>query len=147
MMLREFVAFRRERGELATNGKGYDEAGVQLVMLGFMYRIINGGGYVDSEYGVGRHRLDIFIRKPYTGPDGRPALQREVLELKVWWPGASDPLPESLVQLDDYLDRVGLDTGFLTIFDRRPAKKLKRQRGTFSTEITPKGREITLLRV
>ena len=41
------------------------------------------------------------------------------IELKVWRDGRPDPLAEGLVQLDHYLSGLGLDSGWLVIFDRR----------------------------
>jgi hypothetical protein len=142
-LLREFVAFWREQGELMANGKGYEEAGAQLVLMGYLYRIVNGGGFVDSEYGLGRRRVDILIRKPYTGTDGRPAMQREALELKVWADGRPDPLDEGLDQLDSYLASLGLETGTLMIFDRRRQTAPLAERGTCTAE----GRTVRLLRM
>jgi hypothetical protein len=109
-------------------------------------RIVNGGGFVDCEYGVGRGRVDILVRKPYTGSNGKRAVQREAVEVKVRRKKSGDPLAEGLAQLDGYLDRLGLDTGTLLIFDRRPSAVRKHPDPTFSTERTPTGREITLLR-
>jgi hypothetical protein len=146
-LLREFVAFWREQGELMSTGKGYEEAGAQLVLLGYLYRIVNGGGWVDSEYGLGRRRVDVLIRKPYTGADGRPAVQREALELKVWADGDRDPLDAGLDQLDSYLASLGLETGVLVIFDRRRHAAPLAERGVFTDEVTADGRKVRLLRV
>lgn len=146
-LLREFVAFWREQGELMANGKGYEEAGAQLVLLGYLCRIVNGGGFVDSQYGLGRRRIDVLIRKPYTDADGTCATQREVLELKVWYPGESDPIDEGLDQLDSYLASLGMETGTLVVFDRRPAAAPLAERGVFTDEVTAEGRKVRLLRV
>jgi hypothetical protein len=146
-LLREFVAFWRKNGEILASRKGYNEAGAQLVLLGFLYRIVNGGGLVDTEYGVGWHRIDILVRKPYTAADGTEAMQQEVLELKVRYHGEADPLAEGLEQLDDYLTRMGLDTGTLVIFDRRRNAPPVQERGEFFDESTPSGRTVTLLRL
>ncbi len=146
-LLREFVAFWREQGELMANGKGFEEAGAQLVLLGYLYRIVNGGGFVDSQYGLGRRRVDVLIRKPYTAVDGTSAMQREVLELKVWYPGESDPIDDGLDQLDTYLASMGMETGTLVIFDRRPAAAPVAERGIFTDEVTADGRKVRLLRV
>jgi hypothetical protein len=72
--------------------------------------------------------------------------QREALELKVWAGDRADPLPEGLIQLDGYLDRLGLDSGTLVVFDRRPVAKPIAERTGFASVRTPSGREVTLLR-
>ncbi len=146
-LLREFLAFWREQGELMANEKGFDEAGVQLVLLGYLYRIVNGGGFVDSQYGLGRRLIDILIRKPYTDADGEYAVQREALELKVWRHGESDPVEEGLDQLDSYLASLGLETGTLLIFDRRRNAAPLAERGVFTDEVTAEGRKVRLLRL
>ncbi|WP_067478284.1 hypothetical protein [Nocardia amamiensis] len=113
---------------------------------GFLHRIVNGGGYIDREYGVGRGRIDLLIRQPYTGPDGTREWQREALELEVWRDKQADPLAEGLEQLDAYLDRLTLDTGVLVIFDRRTDAAPIGERTAFTTATTPAGRAATVLR-
>ena len=66
--------------------------------------------------------------------------------LKVWRPGADDPQPEGLAQLDRYLDRLTLPTGVLVIFDRRPEAPSWKERGGFEQATTPSGRQVTVLR-
>ena len=48
----------------------------------FLQRVVNGGGYIDREYGLGRRRTDLLIRKPLTDHYGGP-IQRVVMELKI----------------------------------------------------------------
>ncbi|MEX5635541.1 hypothetical protein [Parafrankia sp. FMc2] len=40
-------------------------------------RVVNGGGTVLREYGVGRGRLDLLVTWPYRAPDGTRAVQRQ----------------------------------------------------------------------
>lgn len=144
-LLDGFVAFWRANGEILTQGGNYHEFAAQLVFMAYLQRVVNGGGYVDREYGVGLGRVDLLVRKPYTDPDGKPAEQREAFELKVRRPGRGNPLKEGLAQLDEYLTRLDLDTGTLIIFDRRPSAIKKRPSTEISRARTPDGREITLL--
>jgi hypothetical protein len=78
-----------------------------------------------------------------------PALPRPTLgiELKVWRDAAPDPLPAGLVQLDGYLAGLGLDTGWLVIFDRRSDIPPLAERLVETTETSPGGREIRVLRL
>jgi hypothetical protein len=102
---------------------------------------------VNREYGAGRGRIDILVRWPYTDSDGQQACQREAVETKVWRKGKPDPLGEGLRQLDGYLDRLGLDTGILVIFDRRPQAAPVPERTTrFESATSPSGRAVTVLR-
>ena len=111
--------------------------------MAFLQRIVNGGGFVDREYGVGRGRIDLLLRWPYLRPNGKPAIQRRAIEIKVWRPGAPDPLKKGLSQLDAYLQNLHLRRGTLVIFDRR-AKAVKRPR--LSDTVTKAGRAVRLLR-
>jgi len=146
LLLREFAAFWREHADVLTSGIVYHEVAPQLVLMGYLQRLVNGGGYVDREYGTGRGRIDLLIRWPYQTPDGKKALQRHALELKVWRQHESDPLAQGLAQLDAYLDRLSLDTGVLVIFDRRPQAAPVAERTRFEKATSPSGRPITLLR-
>jgi hypothetical protein len=56
----------------------YRAAGPQLLMQAFIQRIVNGGGCVEREYGLGRGRTDLLVIWPYPG-----GVQRAVIELKV----------------------------------------------------------------
>jgi hypothetical protein len=145
-LLREFTTFWREHGEVLVSGTVYHEAACHIVLMAYLHRLVNGGGYLDREYATGTGRLDVLIRWPYTGPNGDRTLQREALELKLWHPKQADPLDKGLDQLDRYLDRLDLDTGTLVIFDRRPEAPPWSERTTLSTTLTPTGRKVTLLR-
>ncbi|MGI5269848.1 ATP-binding protein [Nonomuraea sp. CA-218870] len=145
-LLREFVVFWREHGEVLIRQEGYHEAACQIILMAFLHRLVNGGGQLDREYAAGTKRLDVLVRWPYTGPDGVRLVQREAMELKVWRAGKDDPLSEGLAQLDEYLDRLSLTTGVLVIFDRRPEAPPWKERGCFEQAATPYGRQVTVLR-
>ncbi|WP_222708842.1 ATP-binding protein [Nonomuraea sp. C10] len=145
-LLEEFVVFWREHGEVLIRQENYHEAACQIILMAFLHRLVNGGGYLDREYAAGTKRLDVLVRWPYTGPGGERLMQREAMELKVWRAGKDDPLTEGLAQLDGYLDRLSLTTGVLVIFDRRPEAPPWNQRGAFEEATTPSGRQVTVLR-
>ena len=144
-LLSEFAAFWREHGDVLASRMTYHEVAPQLVLMAFLQRVVNGGGYVDREYGVGRGRIDLLVRWPYER-DGERLWQREALELKVRADGQADPLSRGLEQLDGYLDRLGLETGILVIFDRRATAPPIAERTRFEDAVTPSGRAITVLR-
>jgi len=146
LLLHEFASFWREHADILVSGTVYHEVAPQLVLMGFLQRLVNGGGHVSREYGVGRGRIDLHVRWPHTTPAGKHAWQREALELKVWREGKRDPLGEGLTQLDGYLDRLGLDTGALVLFDRRPQAAPVAERTAFTQATSPTGRTITVLR-
>lgn len=145
-LLEGFAAFWCEHGEVLTGRMPYPEAAPQLVLMAYLQRVVNGGGYVDREYGVGRGRIDLCIRWPWTGADARRAWQREGLELKVWREGKADPLEQGLEQLDAYLERLGLEVGTLVVFDARPQAPPTPKRTRLEAARTPSGRQVTVLR-
>jgi hypothetical protein len=119
-LLEDFLAFWREHGEELLAGQPYSEVAAQLVFMGFLHKVVNGsapGGlpFIDREYAAGSGRIDLHLRWPL--PNG--GLERFAIELKVWRDRRQDPLDRGLVQLGDYLHRLGLDTGYLLIFDQR----------------------------
>jgi hypothetical protein len=142
----EFADFWREHGEVLEEGISYREVAPQLVLMAFLQRIVNGGGTVTREYGVGRGRIDLLVSMPIHTADGHRACQKEAIELKVWAPKKKDPLQRGLLQLEGYIDRLGLDHGFLVLFDRRPDIPSIEDRTAFENARTPKGYPVRVLR-
>lgn len=146
VLLREFAAFWLEQGDALADTTTYHESGAQLVMMAFLQRVVNGRGTVAREYGIGRRRIDLLVSWPFTDEHGKRQLQREAIELKVWRDGRKDPLEEGLKQLDEYLTRVGLETGILVLFDRRTTRPPLEERLGEESATSPKGRAIRVLR-
>jgi hypothetical protein len=105
--------------------------------MAFLHRVVNGGGSLEREYAIGTRRMDVCVRY------GAVTLG---MELKVWRDGARDPLNEGLAQLDQYLNGLGLDTGWLVIFDQRSGLPDISERTTTETATSPAGRTITVIR-
>lgn len=145
-ILDEFIVFWCEHGDILANHLTYHEAAPQLVFMAFLQRVVNGGGFIDREYGIGRGRIDLLVRWPHQDTNGKRAVQREAIEMKVWRDKAKDPLAEGLKQIDQYLAKTTLDTGVLVIFDRRTTAKAIEKRVKFKTAKTPSGKKVTLLR-
>ena len=151
-ILDAFVDFWRQHGEWMVGHQIWPESAQQIVLMAFLQRLVNGGGYIEREYGLGRKRLDLLIRW-FTAVDatGLPLGEdRHALELKVWRTGQKDPLVSGLEQLDGYLERLGLATGTLLLFDARstaPTGDDWENRGEFSESTTPAGRTVTVLRL
>jgi hypothetical protein len=55
-------------------------------------------------------------------------------------------LVEGLAQLDGYLGGLGLETGWLVIFDRRSGQPPISERTTSARATTPRGRVVTVIR-
>ena len=117
-LLLDFQQFFRENSDAWIGKFDYAEAGPQLLLQCFLQRIVNGGGYIDREYGLGRKRTDLLVRKPLTNGYGGP-IQRIVLELKILRGDLGKTIEKGLKQTFDYMDRVGaVDEGHLIIFNR-----------------------------
>ena len=121
-LLLDFQQFFRQNADSWIQKFDYAEAGPQLLLQAFLQRIVNGGGYIDREYGLGRKRTDLLIRKPLTDGYGGP-VQRIVLELKIRRDSLEKTIEDGLKQTYGYMDTVGsVDEGHLIIFDRTQEK-------------------------
>lgn len=117
-LLTDFQQFFRQNSDSWIGKFDYAEAGPQLLLQAFLQRIVNGGGYIDREYGIGRGRTDLLIRKPLTNTYGG-AYQRVVLELKVRRYSLDKTIKAGLKQTFEYMDKVGdVSEGHFIIFDR-----------------------------
>ena len=112
-LLAAFQQFFRENSEHWLQQFEYEEAGPQLLLQAFLQRVLNGGGRIVREAGLGRQRVDILIRWPR--PQGP---QRFVIECKILRGTLKATLGDGLPQTAGYMDRCGADAGHLVIFDR-----------------------------
>jgi RecB family endonuclease NucS len=102
------------------------------MLMAFLQRVVNGGGRVEREYGLGRGALDlmIFWRD-----------ERHVVEVKLRRDTETEA--EAIDQVSRYLDHAGRDEGWLLMFDLRKdrpwAEKL------FVREVTHEGKTIRLV--
>ncbi len=149
-ILQAFVDFWRQHGEWMVRGQAWPEAAQQIVLMAFLQRVVNGGGAIEREYGLGTRRLDLLIRWHVRVDAAGIPMEEErfALEVKVWRDGRGDPLAEGLAQLDAYCGRLGLGVGTLLIFDARAEGAGPwEQRGTFEAVTSPGGRVVTLVRL
>jgi hypothetical protein len=107
-LLASWQTFWREDGHLAAEGFGYRESGPHLMLMAFLQRIVNGGGRIDREYGLGRRALDLVIEWRGT---------RHAIEVKLRRDTETEE--RALAQVVRYLDGLGLDEGWLVMFDLR----------------------------
>ncbi len=112
-LLAGFQEFFREHSEHWLQRFAYQEAGPQLLLQAFLQRIVNGGGRVEREYGLGRGRTDLLVIWRFPG-----GAQRIVIELKILHKSLERTLADGLAQTAAYLDRLGERAGHLVIFDR-----------------------------
>ncbi len=111
-LLTAFQQFFREHSESWVERFDYKEAGPQLLLQAFLQRIINSGGRIEHEYGLGRGRTDLLVIWPW--PEGE---QRVVIELKI----QHKTLTQGLEQTWHYVDRSDAKAAHLVIFNRAEA--------------------------
>jgi hypothetical protein len=131
-LMREWQVFWRKDGHLAAEGFHYRESGPHLMLMAFLQRIINGGGRIEREYGLGRGALDLLVIWKNT---------RHVIEIKLRRDTETEN--DALDQIAGYLDHLGLSEGWLVMFDLR--KELTWQEKLFTREIEHNGKLIRMI--
>ncbi len=131
LVLREFQVFYRRNAASWLDRYEYKESAHQLLMMAFLQRVINAGGDITREMAVGNGRLDLLVRFK----------EREfALELKIR--RDSYTVEDGKEQLDRYLDTLGLDRGYLVIFD--PTQKGWEEKLYFKN-VSYNGKPITMV--
>ncbi len=136
-LLQAFLNFWRQHGQPLLKSAPYHEIAPHLVLMAFLHRVINGGGTLEREYAIGSDRMDLCLCY------GKVTLG---IELKVWRAGRPDPIHAGLEQLDRYLAGLGLDSGWLVIFDQRPGLAPMAERTTTEQAETASDRQVTVIR-
>ncbi len=131
-LLADFQVFWREDGHLAAEGFSYQEAGPHLMLMAFLQRIVNGGGRIEREYGLGRRALDLMVFWKE---------ERYVIEVKLRRDTETET--RALDQVAGYLDRAGLGEGWLVMFDMR--KELSWQERLFVREVEHGGKRVWIV--
>jgi hypothetical protein len=131
-----FLAFWLQHGESLLKSALYHEIAPHLVLMAFLHRVVNGGGTLEREYAIGRDRMDLCLRY------GKVTLG---IEIKVQRDDGRDQLKRGLAQIDGYLARLSLDSGWLVIFDRRKTVLPIEQRLRSEVHQTEAGRSINVI--
>jgi hypothetical protein len=106
-LMEGFVDFWRRHGEVLLQGMPYHEAAPHLVFMAYLQRIVNSGGRIEREFAIGTGRVDLMVE--YGG-------RQDVIEFKIH--RNKFTLPDGLQQVSRYAKRLGLEIGYLVIFDR-----------------------------
>ena len=112
-LLSAFQIFFREHSEHWVERFEYKEAGPQLLLQAFLQRVVNSGGRIEREYGLGRGRTDLLI----VWPQGDQT-RRFVVECKILHKSLEQTIAEGVEQTTNYMDRCAAEAGHLVIFDR-----------------------------
>ena len=130
-LTRLLSAFRTFFGEHSEHWLGrfseYPEAGPQLILQAYLHRVVNGGGRIEREYGLGRGRTDLLLLWPREAGQPSDLWERFVVECKV----LRDPDRKSLAgtvergveQTLDYMAKCGAEEGHLVVIDRRSGER------------------------
>ncbi|HAK97684.1 MAG TPA: hypothetical protein DCM87_22525, partial [Planctomycetes bacterium] len=136
-LLASFQEFFREHSEHWVERFDYKEAGPQLLLQAFLQRIVNGGGRIEREYGLGRGRTDLLIVWPWQG-----GVERVVIELKILHKTLERTVEQGLEQTLAYQERCSASEAHLVVFDRDPGKPWSEK--IFRREETRAGRRVVV---
>ena len=145
-LLAPFQEFFREHSEHWRAAKRgierfqYRKAGPQLLLQAFLQRIVNSGGRVEREYGLGRMRTDLLVIWPASAPPG--GTRKMVIECKRLHGSREQTIGEGLAQTRAYMDRCAAAEGHLVIFDRTAGTPW--QDKLFWREATERGAPVTV---
>ncbi|WP_437878884.1 AAA family ATPase [Sorangium sp. So ce513] len=128
----DWQAFWRKDGHLAAEGFGYRESGPHLMLMAFLQRVVNGGGRVEREYGLGRGALDLMI----CWRDERHAIEVKVRR-------DTETEVDALDQVTRYLDHAGLGEGWLVMFDLRKERSWAER--LFVREVAHRGKTVRIV--
>ena len=121
------TAFSTFFGEHAEHWLGrfseYPEAGPQLILQAYLHRVVNGGGRIEREYGLGRGRTDLLLLWPREPGQPSDLWERFVVECKVLRDSDRRSLAatveQGVEQTFDYMAKCGAEEGHLVVIDRR----------------------------
>ncbi|MDA3790576.1 MAG: ATP-binding protein [Desulfobacula sp.] len=137
-LLKGFQEFFREHSEHWIERFSYKEAGPQLLLQAFLQRIVNAGGRIEREYGLGRMRTDLLV----IWDRGNGDIQKIVIELKILYKSLEKTIELGLEQTARYMERCGSKEGYLVIFNR--SENVSWDEKVFSEKRKYKGRDIVV---
>lgn len=137
-LIAEFLAWWRTNAAIVEQyaDRGYVEAVPHLAFMGFLQRVVNGGGSVHRAFAAGRGAIDLLV--VYAG-------ERHVIELKRVPPqhrSLETVREEGVEQLARYLDTVDCTEGWLLIFDQRADRSWEER--LWTDEVETRGRRLHL---
>ena len=127
-LLTAFGTFFGEHSEHWLSRFGdYPEAAPQLILQAYLQRVVNGGGRIEREYGLGRGRTDILVLWPRAAGEPSDLWERFVVECKVLRDSSRRSLASTVglgvEQTREYMARCGAAEGHLVVIDRRAKRR------------------------
>ena len=135
-LLSAFRTFFGEHAEHWLDHMGdYREAGPQLILQSYLHRVVNSGGRIEREYGLGRGRTDLLVLWPREAGQPSERWERFVVECKVLRDSDRKSLAwtieRGVEQTLGYMAKCGAEEGHLVVIDRRAgAEERRRSEGT-----------------
>ena len=131
-LLRAFRTFFGEHSEHWLDHLGeYREAGPQLILQAYLQRVVNGGGRIEREYGLGRGRTDLLVLWPREAGQPSDLWERFVVECKVLRDSDRKSLEwtveQGLKQTLGYMEKCRAEEGHLVVIDRRTGAEERRR--------------------
>ena len=151
-MTKLLSAFRTFFGEHAEHWLGhlgaYREAAPQLILQSYLQRVVNGGGRIEREYGLGRGRTDLLVLWPREAGQPSDLWERFVVECKVLRDSDRKSLAwtveKGVEQTLGYMKQCGAEEGHLVVMDRRSEERRRgeaRRHGDGETDGSERQRE------
>ena len=126
-LMEAFQDFFRRHSEHWKNRFMYEEAWPQILLQAYLHRVVNGGGRIEREYGLGRGRVDLLIAWPQSLPpeeSGGVRVREYVVECKVVRDrdGLESTVRDGVEQTAGYMARCAAEAGHLVVIDQREGR-------------------------
>ena len=99
-------------------------------MQAYLNRVVNGGGRIEREYGLGRGRTDLLVLWPREAGQPSDLWERFVVECKVLRDsdrkGLAGTVERGVEQTLGYMAKCGAEEGHLVVIDRRTGAEERR---------------------
>ena len=142
------TTFRTFYGEHAEHWlerfKDHSEAGPQLILQAYLQRVVDGGGRIDREYGLGLRAADLLVMWPREAGQPSDAWERFVIECKALrdadHKSMANIIDRGVAQTLDYMEQCGAKEGHLVVFDWRSKGRRDRANDAWRSERVADGR-------
>ena len=126
-LMEAFQDFFRRHSEHWKNRFEYEEAWPQILLQAYLHRVVNGGGRIEREYGLGRGRVDLLLVWPQSVPpeeSGGVRVREYVVECKVVraGDGLESTVRDGVEQTAGYMARCAAEAGHLVVIDQREGR-------------------------
>ena len=127
-LLSAFSTFFGEHAEHWLGQLGaYREAAPQLILQSYLQRVVNSGGRIEREYGLGRGRTDLLVLWPRESGQPSDLWERFVVECKVLRDTDRKSFARTVEcgvkQTLGYMAQCGAKEGHLVVMDRRSEER------------------------